>query len=105
MAAAAALLVIQAAMIAGLTLHWVRRRRAEEALKSKETALGGSYDEIRTLASRLLRAQEDERTRIARELHDDVSQSMASICLQIAALRDRGVAGGDPDIRQAIGAL
>jgi len=81
-----ALVVVQAAMIGGLLLHWVRRRRAERALTAQEAALRGSYDEIRTLAGRLLRAQEDERTRIARELHDDVSQSIATICLQIVAI-------------------
>jgi signal transduction histidine kinase len=103
--AATALFVIQAGMIGGLLLHWRRRRRVEAELTAKETALRGSYEEIRTLAGRLLRAQEDERTRIARELHDDVSQSIAGICLQIAALRDRAVTGGDPDLRQALASL
>jgi signal transduction histidine kinase len=101
-AGATALVVLQAGMIAGLLLHWGRRRRAEQALKTNEAALRGSYDEIRTLAGRLLRAQEDERTRIARELHDDVSQSMATICLQIATLRDQEIADGDPNIRHAL---
>ena len=99
---ATALVVLQAGMIAGLLIHWGRRRRAEQALKTNEAALRGSYDEIRTLAGRLLRAQEDERTRIARELHDDVSQSMATICLQIATLRDQEIADGDPNIRHAL---
>ena len=36
-----------------------------------------SYERVRNLGSRLLTAQESERSRIARELHDDISQQLA----------------------------
>lgn len=58
------------------------RRRAEEELRH-------SHDEIRSLAHRLIHAQEEERKRIARELHDDICQRLAVYALQIDALRRR----------------
>jgi signal transduction histidine kinase len=40
--------------------------------------LSASRDEARRLAGRLLTAQEDERRRLAREMHDDISQRLAT---------------------------
>ena len=39
--------------------------------------------DLRKLGGRLIKAQEDERTRIARELHDDLSQSMARLLMRL----------------------
>jgi PAS domain S-box-containing protein len=40
-------------------------------------------DSQRDLADRLIQAQEAERTRIARELHDDIGQELAILCVQM----------------------
>jgi signal transduction histidine kinase len=39
--------------------------------------------ELGQLGGRLIKAQEDERTRIARELHDDLSQTMARLLIRL----------------------
>ncbi len=44
-------------------------------------------DALSTVSRRLIEAQEQERTRIARELHDDISQQLAMLTIQIEKMR------------------
>lgn len=53
------------------------------ALRSAEAALKESETARHELARRLTNAQEKERTRIARELHDDIGQSLAILRIQM----------------------
>ena len=69
------------------------RVRAQEALAASEAALRHSHARTRNLAGRLISAQETERTRIARELHDDVSQRLATIAIGLSSLK-RGLPTG-----------
>ena len=39
------------------------------------------------VTERMLRVQEEERTRIARDLHDDINQSLAAISIQLSSLK------------------
>jgi signal transduction histidine kinase len=55
------------------------RHRAEDGLRE-------SQRELRQLTGRLVEAQEVERRRIARELHDDVNQSLALLAMEIDLL-------------------
>jgi signal transduction histidine kinase len=54
----------------------IQRQRAEEALRK-------SGEELRLLSSQLLTAQETERGRIARELHDGIGQSLSAIKFRV----------------------
>jgi two-component system sensor histidine kinase UhpB len=63
------------------------RERASRALGASQRALNQSLAQIRNLAGRLLTATEVERTRIARELHDDVSQQLAALGIGLSALK------------------
>ena len=71
---AALLLLAQSGLIGALLLQARRRRRAEAR--------------IRDLGARLLGAQEAERSRIARELHDDVSQQATILAMDLRRLAD-----------------
>ena len=81
-----ALVLAQSTLIAGLLLQARRRRYAEQQLRGREAELRASYERIRDLGGRLLNAQEAERSRIARELHDDVSQQAALLAIDLSML-------------------
>jgi PAS domain S-box-containing protein len=63
------------------------QRLAEQAVRERDEALRASHDRIQELAGRLIRAQEDERRRIARELHDDVNQQLAAVAIGLSGAR------------------
>jgi signal transduction histidine kinase len=44
--------------------------------------------ELQQLAARLLSLQDDERRRLARELHDDTAQNMAALSMNLAAVKN-----------------
>jgi len=56
------------------------------ARKKAETALRESEQQLRELAGSLLTAQEDERRRLARELHDDITQRLAFLSIELGKL-------------------
>ena len=66
------------------------RKSAEQSLRHNEAALLQSYAQIQDLAGRLITAQEAERMRIARDLHDDVCQDLAAVTVDISYLRQHG---------------
>jgi signal transduction histidine kinase len=82
------LLLAQSALIGGLLAQGMKRRRAEERARASQAELQASYDRIRDLGQRLLVAQDDERARIARELHDDVGQQLTLLSLDLQRLSD-----------------
>lgn len=52
------------------------------------TKLKTAEEAIHDLSSKLMNAQEKERARLARELHDDLSQSIALLSIQLGTLRN-----------------
>jgi PAS domain S-box-containing protein len=61
--------------------------RAADALRLGEEKLLQSHRQVRSLAARLISAQESERRRIALQLHDDLSQNIATLGLAISRLK------------------
>lgn len=63
--------------------------RAYQKISEAETAVQGSYAQLRALAARLQTIREEERTDIARELHDELGQSLTALKMDLAALLGR----------------
>ena len=80
-------MLAQAALVVGLLIQAQRRRHAEALARGSQAQLQASYERIRDLGGRLLNAQEDERSRIARELHDDISQQLALLSIDLDMLK------------------
>jgi len=78
---------LQSALITGLMIQGARRRRTELALREREAELRRSSERNQDLAGRLITAQEAERSRIARDLHDDVSQQLAGVAIMLSGLK------------------
>lgn len=67
-----------------LSLLVVSRRKASDEVRE-------SREELRALSSHLQTMIEDERTRISREIHDELGQELTSLKFDISWLRDRAV--------------
>ncbi len=59
---------------------------ANENLRRAEDRLTASFNQLRALTARLQSVREEERKRVAREIHDDLGQSLTSIKIDLAAL-------------------
>lgn len=59
-----------------------RRKQAEDAIQR-------SQEELRELSARVLEAREDEKTLIARELHDELGQALTALKMDVAWVRQR----------------
>lgn len=69
--------------------------------KRVEAELEQSHRKIRDLAGKLISAQEEERSRISRELHDGLNQRLAAVSIELGALRQRMVHDKDVEERLA----
>ncbi len=64
--------------------------RDVSAPKRAERALREARDRLQALSRKVLAAQEEERARIARELHDEVGQALTAVKLNLQGLRRGG---------------
>ena len=59
----------------------------EKRVRERTTALDAANRRLRELSARLLQLQDDERRRIARELHDSVGQMLVALTMNLSAVR------------------
>jgi signal transduction histidine kinase len=79
------------------------QKRAEAQIRDGQLALHASLDRIQDLTGRLIQVQEVERTRIARELHDDVNQQLAALSMALSGLKRRVPA--NTEVRKGLDAV
>ena len=69
------------------------KRNAEEALRTSHAELESLVAQrtvaLRTLSQHLLKMQDEERRRVARDLHDSTGQTLASLKMSLANLQER----------------
>ncbi len=78
--------------VVGVAVDVTGKRRAEDELRE-------SQKQLRALSAHLQTIREDERTGIARELHDELGQSLTALKMDLASIR--GMCAGGPDARKA----
>ena len=74
--------------------------RLAAAIGSMLDRLGGRALQLRALSERAINAQEDERKRIARQLHDDTAQSLSALIINLERL-ESAVAAEAPNNLQS----
>ena len=71
-------------IVRGMARDVTDRKRAEKALHQRDMELAEAQ---RGVSRRLIEAQEKERTRIARDLHDDIGQRLALLAIGLEQLQ------------------
>jgi signal transduction histidine kinase len=102
--ATVALVAVQGVIIGTLLVQRRTRRRVEAALRLSEEKARASYNEVREVAGRLISAREGERTRIARDLHDDIGQRVASLSIALSRIK-RQIPDASNPARQSLSDL
>ncbi len=84
--------------IAMLSAWYVGRLEAQ--VRDEHAEIVRNRQELRHLSGRLVRAQEDERRAIARELHDEIGQALTAVDVELAVAEN--AVGGDGRAAAAI---
>jgi PAS domain S-box-containing protein len=79
-------------------------------LKSAEEGLRTTTDQLRALSARLQSAREEERTRIAREIHDELGATLTSLRWEVERIRKKlpgreAAADWDGNVAAALGLI
>ena len=85
-----------AVSLTALTLGVLVEQRA-----AARRALTVAHSDVREMAGRLIATMEQERARLARDLHDDISQRLAASSIGLSALRRRAA----PELRAEVSTI
>jgi two-component system sensor histidine kinase UhpB len=77
------------------------RKAAEARAREAEQAIRSAQEQLRALTSHLQQRQEEERRRLAREIHDELAQALTALKLDVAWL-SRCLSAADPACRERL---
>ncbi|HEY3619247.1 MAG TPA: response regulator [Candidatus Sulfotelmatobacter sp.] len=80
-----------------VTEQVVARSQLEARVKERTAELEEAEQRLRTLNNRLLRAQDEERRRLARELHDSAGQMLVALSMNLVPL-EQSLAKQNPEL-------
>jgi signal transduction histidine kinase len=78
-------------------------RELEEEACARQQAEGelrSSFEQLRALAARMQTAREEERARVAREIHDELGQALTAIKIDLTALLPNALADPGPNLQR-----
>lgn len=78
-----------------LQKRFAASQRIEEALRESEHRVRQHLGEMQVLSRRLMEAQETERRRVARELHDEIGQVLTAVKINLQSIQ-RSAGPGEP---------
>jgi PAS domain S-box-containing protein len=81
------------------------REKLEERVRERTRELERSRERYRALSGYLQERIEEERTRISREIHDELGQNLTALNMGLARLARPGGPGGPPDVAQRVSGL
>jgi PAS domain S-box-containing protein len=76
-------------LLGEIFVNTLERRQAAETSLENERVLRQNENDLRRLAGRLISAQEEERSRLARELHDDLAQRLAVFAIDVGQIEQQ----------------
>ena len=100
MQALGALLVLASLLVAGLATYLVQQRRLRAKLQQRTDQLDASRQALRELGAHNTLLLEEERKRVARELHDELGQQLVALRMEIAVMKAGADAGRAPSPEQ-----
>lgn len=96
-------------VLPGLHLTMLRDVTARnEARREAERGLHELNDQVRRVSARARARREEDRTRLARELHDQLGQALAGLKIDLCWLSDRverGIADSDEELQKKIASM
>jgi PAS domain S-box-containing protein len=75
-------------MVADVTDEKLKEEALSDATRTLLETQERAHDQLRQFTPRLIAAQEDEKRRISRELHDDIGQRLALLRIKLDSLND-----------------
>jgi two-component system sensor histidine kinase UhpB len=93
----------QPTRLAGTTQDVTERVKAEAQRERLLQKVSAAREQLQNLSLRLLQAQEDERRRLAGELHDEIGQVLTAVSLSLEAIDGNDILAQLEDSKQAVG--